>query len=134
VVVTSLGRTFGHNARQHLHERQRHLGAVGLHKLPFVLLRFKLERRLTVTRDRAAFGTDLLQLRVHRPAVAEPIAYGEYGCHDRKAQTSAQRTSRLPCNFGGDAAQWQWQWHCTATRSKWNPTFSRTDTRMPRAH
>ena len=36
--------------------------------------------------DCAALGNDLLQLRVHQPGVAEPVAYGEHGHHDPKAQ------------------------------------------------
>jgi hypothetical protein len=45
---------------------------VGLNKLPLALLRLAL--RLTGG-DCTALGNDLLQLRVHQPGVAEPVAY-----------------------------------------------------------
>ena len=35
--------------------------------------------------DCAALGSNLLQLRVHQPGVAEPVAYGEHGHDDPKA-------------------------------------------------
>ncbi len=70
---------------------------MGLHKLPLALLRLAL--RLTGG-DYVVLGSNLLQLRVHQPGIADPVAYGEHGHHDPKAQ---EHDVGCRVNRGGDS-------------------------------
>ena len=67
----------------HKRERQRHLGAVGLQKLPLVLLR--LAMRLFGSHPLGS-GIEPVQLRLNPASVVDPVAEGERGCYGPKAE------------------------------------------------